>query len=66
MISVSHHYKAIGGQCQYTNQLGSTIGRHLEYYLETITNKNTITMGLHKVQLRVLTLGNSYGLMATS
>lgn len=49
MISVSHHYKAIGGQCQYTNQLGHTIGRHLEYYLETITTKITITIGLLKV-----------------
>lgn len=66
MISVSRHYKAIGGLCQHHNQLGHTIGRHLEYYLETITIKNTITIGLHKVQLRVLTLGNSYGLMATS
>lgn len=49
MISVSHHYKAIDGQCQYTIQLGHTIGRHLEYYYETITIKITITMGLHKV-----------------
>lgn len=49
MISASHHYKAIGGQCQYTNQLGHTIGRHLEYYYKTITDKTTITIGLHKV-----------------
>lgn len=66
MISASHHYKAIGGQCQHHNQLGHTIGRHLEYYYETITNKTTITIGLLKVQLRVLTLGNSYGQLATS
>lgn len=49
MISVSHHYKAIGGQCQHHNQLGHTIGRHLEYYYKTITTKTTITIGLHKV-----------------
>ena len=48
MISVSHHYRAIGGQCQHHNQLGHTIGRHLKYYYETITIKNTITIGLTK------------------
>nr|DAO38978.1 MAG TPA: hypothetical protein [Caudoviricetes sp.] len=38
----------MGSHCQYTNQLGITIGRHLKYYYETITNKNTITIGLTK------------------
>ncbi|WEU80106.1 hypothetical protein NSUAAKTH_0002 [Klebsiella phage Oda] len=39
----------MGSHCQFTIQLGITIGRHLKYYYETITIKTTITIGLHKV-----------------